>query len=143
MPSTRMVNFDQCGQDGSGLTCHVRFFRTVFQFVTRRVLFVYVSLKHLFKLGLKQGWRGFFGTVEPCEQSCTASGADPGNVAFAVGADLANVAQKGVRPIGSNREKAYPDEQRERFPYYVSKPNRVFFRSPRFFSASPMAARSA
>ena len=76
-----------------------------------RVLFGYVALKHFFKFSPKERWRDIFALVEPREQSCTASAADPGNVAFAVGADLANVAQKGRRSIAFNRVKVCPNNE--------------------------------
>jgi hypothetical protein len=120
-----MVNFDQGVEDAS--RCLARIEVGVCA-TTPRMLLGYVALESFFKFSLKEGFCNIFAVVEPCEQSRTASRADPGNVAFAVGADLANVAQKGRRSIAINRVKACAGEQ-ARFPYSLSKPSRVFFRS--------------
>ncbi len=77
---------------------------------TLRVSFGYVALKHLFKFCPQERGRDIFAVVQPCEQGCAAGGADPGNVAFAVGANLANVAQKGLRLIPLTEMRMCPDK---------------------------------
>ena len=57
-----------------------------------RMLFGYVSPKHSFEFS-PEARRGGLGIriVQPGEQHYAAIRADPGNLSFAVGADLANV----------------------------------------------------